>query len=507
MTIKQNLVTPVEAATRRRQIRNRLIGLAILIALVLWAFNRYAPNRPVAYRDTGGQFNLDHFKYGSIGSDIENGIPVRVLQVLPRLFPEYLPAGGPQDYTAFGFIQEPGHTLPIGFSTRRRAIDLTGLNCAVCHVGQVRADVDAEPVTILGMPANTVDLQAFFNFLFVAAGDNRFTADVLIPEMEKDGRLFFIDRWIYRYLAIPQLQAGLLKRKAQLEAFMLPMHPLFGPGRVDTFNPYKTNQYAAYFPPGSFTDEERIGTADFPAIWNQGPREGMQLHWDGNNDSIRARNFSASFGAGATREHVDEAAIQRIVTWLIELAPPSYPYAITDEQSVLAHGAEIYRQYCYACHDFEGELVGQVDPIEAIRTDPHRLNSYTDKLVEAQHTYGQYYDFDHFRKTNGYANAPLDGIWARAPYLHNGSVPTLWDLLTPEAERNGGQAFFYRGHGVYDAANVGIRTDITAVDGRKSFKFIISEPGNSNVGHSGAAYGTELSDEDKRDLIEYLKTF
>jgi hypothetical protein len=85
-------------------------------------------------------------------------------------------------------------------------------------------------------------------------------------------------------------------------------------------------------------------------------------------------------------------------------------------------------------------------------------------------------------------------------------VPTLWDLLTPEGQRNGGRDFFYRGHSVYDQEGVGFRADVEEMDGRKSFRFVISEPGNGNQGHSGERYGTELSDDDKRALIEYLKT-
>src|SRR5688572_15899498 len=89
----------------------------------------------------------------------------------------------------------------------------------------------------------------------------------------------------------------------------------------------------------------------------------------------------------------------------------------------------------------------------------------------------------------------------RAPYLHNGAVPTLFDLLTPEGQRNGGRDHFFKGHGVYDTTNVGERTDIEEIDGQKTFRFVISDPGNSNKGHSGAAYGTELSPDDKRALI------
>jgi hypothetical protein len=357
------------------------------------------------------------------------------------------------------------------------------------------------------MPANTVDLQAFFEFLFACAGDNRFTADNIIAEMEKDGDLFFTDRLIYR-LAVPQLQAGILKVRSQLAAFMFPVHPKFGPGRVDTFNPYKVNQFSEHYPPGSITDAERIGTVDFPAVWNQKQREGLNLHWDGNNDSVRERNFSAAFGAGATRDNVDSAAFDRVTAWLGELPPPPYPFPISSDQGLLDRGKAVYMQRCHSCHDFDGDEIGIVDPIESIGTDRHRLDSYTQKLVGIQQSYGDGYDWDfsHFHKTGGYANQPLDGIWARAPYLHNGSVPSLWDLLTPQEMRNGGRDFFYRGHGVYDQKNVGFRTDVEEAGGRRSFRYILSEPGNGNQGHSGPAYGTDLGDADKWALIEYMKT-
>jgi hypothetical protein len=62
-----------------------------------------------------------------------------------------------------------------------------------------------------------------------------------------------------------------------------------------------------------------------------------------------------------------------------------------------------------------------------VRTDRHRLDSYTS--VFALNQYGLFPGFEvpfhRFRKTHGYANQPLDGIWLRGPYLHNGSVPTL----------------------------------------------------------------------------------
>ena len=120
---------------------------------------------------------------------------------------------------------------------------------------------------------------------------------------------------------------------------------------------------------------------------------------------------------------------------------------------------------------------------------------------------GQSWRFHTFRKTDGYANQPLDGIWARAPYLHNGSVPTLRHLLEPAKCR---PKTFYRGNDVYDKKLGGFTWDLPSHGkgkGKERFlKFDVSRLGNRNVGHDGAAYGTDLPSTDKDALVEYLKT-
>lgn len=495
-------LTPVEVELKHRRLRRLAVLVVVLLVVFLFLSYRYSPSRPAVYASAE-----EHFKYGSIGSDVENGLPLKIVKVLPRMFPEYLPEGAPRDLTAFGFIQEPGRDRPVGFSKRRRIVDVVGFNCAACHVGVVKEGEAATARTYLAMPANTVNIQAFLNFMFACAADHRFTPEAVVAEIRKDEWLDPVERLVYGY-AVTAMQTGFLKRKAQLERFLLPSHAEFGPGRVDTFNPYKVDQFAEHYRGYKFTDRERFGTVDFPSIWNQKIRHGLNLHWDGDNSSVRERNFSAAFGAGATRENVDAASIDRVEAWLENLPPPPYPFAKSSDAALVARGGQLYTQYCAECHAVGGKYTGQVTPLSEIQTDEHRLDSYTEKLVAIQHEYGRGYDwsFSHFRKTDGYANAPLDGVWARAPYLHNGSVPTLYDLLTPAERRNGGGPVFYTGHGVYDTANVGFRPDVSAADGRASFAYVITEPGNSNKGHTGARYGTELSEEDKRALIEYLKT-
>ena len=99
---------------------------------------------------------------------------------------------------------------------------------------------------------------------------------------------------------------------------------------------------------------------------------------------------------------------------------------------------------------------------------------------------------------------PLDGLWLRAPYLHNGSVPTLRELLEPVTQR---RPAFYRGNDVYDAQSVGFVSNVARDGERAYFLFDTRAPGNSNTGHTGKRYGTELPAAEKAALLEYLKTF
>jgi hypothetical protein len=95
-----------------------------------------------------------------------------------------------------------------------------------------------------------------------------------------------------------------------------------------------------------------------------------------------------------------------------------------------------------------------VIPIEEVGTDRHRLDTWTSASAASFNalTKGQPWEFTHFRKTNGMVSGLLDGIWLRGPYLHNGSVPSLADLLEPAAQR---PTRFHRGYDVIDPVKVG----------------------------------------------------
>jgi cytochrome c5 len=485
-------------------------AVVLVIALLTgaWLLGRFGGDTAVAYKD-----DLEHFKYGSLGSEHEFGVPYWIWRALPELFQDKLP-GARDGWQSVGFVFEKGKKLPVGMSQRRYlGFDVVWLNCAFCHAGTVRETPQSEAKVYSAMPANTFDFRAFMRFLFATGEDRRFTPRnilrqiKIIRQREGLGDLPLIDRLVLRFYAIYYMRERILTLRDRLN--FIAEQPEWGPGRVDTFNPLK-----AYFsfPPEKLAQEERIGTTDFPSIWNQGQRETlkMNLHWDGNNVSLEERNRSAAMGTGITPPTGDRPNLKRVADWLRNLAAPPYPFAVDKE--LAAQGLPVYKKYCAECHgadgkDFRGEAVGKVVPIDDIGTDRRRLDSYTYEVAVNQNLifagYGEE-RFSHFRKTFGYANSPLDGVWLRAPYLHNGSVPTLRDLLDPSVQR---PKTFYRGYDVYDQKKAGFVSDVAEEKGRKYFHYNTEEPGNSNKGHEGKRYGTELSSAEKDALVEYLKTF
>jgi mono/diheme cytochrome c family protein len=506
VTWHEDSPTPQETVGRRRA---RwfwgfvLVALLVVGTIVYWAIFADVPVDYTSIRD--------HFKYGSIGAEAGNGVPYHLWKALPAMFPEYLPDGGKGGYASLGFLYESGPGVPdtpIGFSKRRHTgVTLVGLNCAVCHSSTVRASATADPEIYLGMPAHKLDLLGYFAFLFKCAQDERFTTDNIMKTIGP--QLWPHEKIVYRF-AIPLTKQRLIQRYKQAK-FMLD-HPS-GPGRIDTFTPYKAIQFGFPVP-----DDTPVGNADFPSLWNQKPREGMNLHWDGNNDSVAERNISAAIGAGATPVSLDRPRMQRVMNWIWTLPPPRYPWAI--DEGLARRGAPLYRARCAGCHDIGAEKfrtadghaygVGEVVPYPLIRTDRDRLDSYTVELSMNQYTLGSGLEwrFTHFRKTGGYANAPLDGIWLRAPYLHNGSVPTLRDLLERPSAR---PEVFSRGDDVYDPVKVGFVSNLSERKGRRFARYDAGHGtdgtahvrGNGNGGHE---YGVDLTAVEKDSLVEYMKT-
>jgi processive rubber oxygenase RoxA-like protein len=507
-----------------------LIAVVIVVGVAYMAYD-YARDEPEEFFDDP----VKQFKYGSTGGDRLAGVPAGIFKALPELCRDYLPGEG---WQSLGFVFEEGMDRPVGTSKRHHlGFDRIGLNCSVCHVGTYRTAPESRPVVVPGMPANRLDLARFAQFLTSCALDERFNPWQVPQAAERSGaNLSLLNRLLLEFVGVPAMREALILARYRFRFF--DREPAPGPGRFDTFGPAKA---LLNWPLEKIPSEQSIGIVDFPSLWLQGPRAkaDMRLHWDGNNDSVEERNRSAGFGTGAVPSLADRKSLSFIAGWLRSDAnqPPKYPLAIDPARA--DRGKILYGEYCAACHgvdgrDFSGARVGTVEPITYIRTDPCRLDNYTHDLAAEQgNLYAAYPEerFSHFRKTNGYANAPLDGIWLRAPYLHNGSVPTIRDLLEPAEKR---PKAFYRGYDVIDQRRLGFASDVSQEGNVGFFRYetqCVADPGecareqnpenrhddnachpgkwvgNSNRGHEGPAYGTNLSAADKDAIVEYLKTF
>ncbi len=529
------------AAPAGRRVRWRLVGIVLLLAIAfglawLWT-NRF-----------GEPEDFDHmeaqFKYGSIGSDhplAQAPLPYWLWKVLPEVFaPGALvakpmsPDNDKASFEAFGLVVEaqrelpsgqvagqPAFDRPIGFSRRRVfGMDFVGMNCSFCHLGTLKADEHAPRQVVLGGTGNAVDIEKYFLFLFAALTDPRFDADTLMPAIDRElarqnATLPWVQRLLYRYAVIPLLPRYLKWLEKNDFDFINPRNPdhlsPFGPGRVDTWALYKRT----FVHPAQ---HDRIpGAVDFPSLWNQKAREGMRMHWDGNTDVLQERNIVSALSLIGTRiDYLDFDRLTRVTDWIVGLLPPRYadrfPQKLIDQGQVpidtalAAHGATVFGDQCGRCHAAQGDRIGRVEPIADLGTDPTRIEEFTPQLADALNQLGtDRWKLRNFRLQDGYVNTPLDGLWLRAPYLHNGSVPTMRDLLRPPAER---PKRFCRGGEVYDWKDLGfVSATEPGANGRDlcpgGFRYNTLVSGNSNKGH---LYGTTLSDADKDALIEFLKT-
>ena len=461
-----------------RRLRSSIALVAIIVAVFAYSQRQPRADSSIA----------EQFKYGSIGSEDQEGLPYWIWQVLPKLFADKLPPGG---FAALGMIWEPGRELPIGFSKKTVwGVPRVAINCAFCHTATVRTSPGAARTIVLAGPSHQLNPQAYSRFLDATASDPRFNASDMMAAIAQMTRLSWFDSVTYRVFLIPAVRRALQQHGERLA--WMNTRPVWGPGRIDPQNPFKYTTLAQPV-------DQTIGNSDMPPLWNMKARRSMALHWDGMNTVYREVLLSSGLGNGATRKTIEVDAIDRLGAWFDDLAPPRFPSQI--DAPLADRGRVVFGAECALCHAPGGARTGQVIPIEEVGTDRHRLDTWTAASAAAFNrlTAGEPWEFTHFRKTNGMAAGLLDGIWLRGPYLHNGSVPSLTDLLEPAPAR---PARFYRGYDVVDPVRVGfVSTGADAA--REGFLYDVAQPGNGNAGHE---YGTKLPQDDKRALVEFLKT-
>jgi hypothetical protein len=198
------------------------------------------------------------------------------------------------------------------------------------------------------------------------------------------------------------------------------------------------------------------------------------------------------------------------------LRPPPYPYAI--DRGLAERGRALFESRtlgCAGCHGvYDGR--GNVDwpgKHHDVGTDRGRLDVVSSGFIEAFQRSPLAAD-GALRRSRGYAATPLTGVWANFPYLHNGSVPTLYDLLGPVSERP--RIFDVMAARTLDLERVGQRlyrdpadallseTERLLRHGQDRNWFNTARPGSSNTGHDFWRFIS--TDENRRALIEYLKT-
>jgi mono/diheme cytochrome c family protein len=432
----------------------------------------------------------DHFLFGSTGTERERGIPYWIWLVLPRIFPEHLPRPG--GYAALGIASRQGEEMPIGFSRVTIGYPRVGTNCALCHTARWRPRPAAPSTIVPAGPAHQTGAQEYRRFLIACASDERFTAATILGEIAKNYSLSLLDRALYRFIIIPSTRRRLLA--LDREGQWMHPRPEWGRGRDDVANDLKFSLLKR-------PTDDTVGTADAVPLWNLGARDGKALFWDGSSSTLKDTVLSSALAMGATADSLDDAApgLARVQNYIATARPPAYPFAV--DQTAAQQGRTVFDAACAACHASGGSRAGTVIPIAELGTDRHRLDAWTANDANALNAFGEGRDwkFSAFRKSDGYVAVPLNGLWLRAPYLHNGSVPSLAALLEPPERR---PHEFWRGYDVYDPANVGFVSSGSEAS-RIGTLHDVSKPGNGNAGH---AYGTELSTESKRALLEFLKT-
>ena len=216
------------------------------------------------------------------------------------------------------------------------------------------------------------------------------------------------------------------------------------------------------------------------------------------------------------REWEDD--FRHIEAWIKSLEPPRWPGPL--DQQLVAEGQGVFREHCQRCHGTagaDGDYPEVVVPLADIGTDPVRFHALTDadRLALNQSWFGEFGEaaepLGTRQQPDGYVAPPLDGIWASAPYLHNGSVPTLWHLLHPGQR----PAVWRRTPTGYDDQRVGLEIEeipagnfaeqlaagLAAADRRQVFD--TSQPGKSAAGHD---FPEALSEAERVAVLEYLKS-
>jgi mono/diheme cytochrome c family protein len=242
--------------------------------------------------------------------------------------------------------------------------------------------------------------------------------------------------------------------------------------------------------------------------------------WTGGIDARSTRidlvNLLSPFHSGSYIKK-QEPVFADIVAFVHDIPSPRYPFAV--DATLAKRGQALFERNCSRCHGSygpDGEYPNQIVPVEKIGTDPVLAEAGSKKHIEyfnkswfAQQVGpdGQRYQITAHR---GYQAPPLDGIWATAPYFHNGSVPTVYHVLNSKARPKIYTRSFRTQEEDYDPVKLGWKIQVRdqapdaaapGIERRKVYD--TTQRGRGNGGHR---YGDKLTEDERLAVIEYLKT-
>jgi hypothetical protein len=258
--------------------------------------------------------------------------------------------------------------------------------------------------------------------------------------------------------------------------------------------------------------------SDPPAWWLL--KRKKTRNWTGgvqvNSLRIDMVNLLSPFNSPAhIKRH--ETTFADIHAFVMSVPSPKYPFPV--DTALAAKGHTLFNEHCARCHGTygpDGKYPSKIVPLDTLGTDPTLAQSITSKNMA-------YFNKSWFAKekgpdgklmqveeTPGYQAPPLDGVWATAPYFHNGSVPTIEHVLNSKSRPR----YFTRSYGVaredYDAVRVGWKTQVldeppsASMPGHERRRiYDTTEKGRSNAGHT---FGDAFTDGERQAVIEYLKT-
>lgn len=442
----------------------------------------------------------------------------------------FLPKGEPVNRP--DAVRAADRDMPFGFSYGELAplwgtsVRVANLSCAACHAG-VTYDAGGLPKpdsVWLGMPNTSLDLEAYTTGVFDALRHGIERSDAL---METYDTLYpdtgWSERMTTQFLVLPLVRS----RLSDLDDADRPLpFPNGLPGSTNGVAALKHKTGVALHK-GDAGDNGIVSIPDLgyrhwrtsllvdssyslPSTDPFNPTRIGDLTADHLEGLAKITSFFTVPSMGVHPDkairHVDEAT--DIFSFMADAyRPMDFPGAINTQMAIA--GEAIFSRECAQCHgsydwrDGRPALVSFPNWQGDVGTDALRADTFSAALA-ATFSGTIYASEMTVEPTGDYAAPPLTGLWASAPYLHNGSVPTLLDLLTPASRP---ATFMVGGHALdFDRVGLRLKAGGTYPDGYEPFSRAVlydtSRPGQTNGGHR---HGEALSPEQKQSLMEYLK--